>query len=69
MKFPEAKELLDEIDINVFYYDITWEDLNNKDVLKEMVKKGLFSKNEMAHVAETAVGTGGRDNQTQLFNY
>jgi hypothetical protein len=59
VKFPEAKNLLDEIEINVFYYDITWEDLNNKEVLKEMVKKGLFSKNEMAHVAETAVGTGG----------
>jgi hypothetical protein len=56
VNFPEAKQLLDEIKIEVFYYDITWEDLNNKEVLEEMVKKGLISNKERAHVAETVVG-------------
>jgi hypothetical protein len=54
--FPSAKHLLEEISFSWFYYDLTWEDLNNEKVLKEMIEKKLISPEDQTFISEKALG-------------
>ncbi|MEI8271563.1 MAG: hypothetical protein WCG08_02985 [Paludibacter sp.] len=55
IKFPEASSLIDDMKLDLFYYDITWEDLNNKDFLIEMQEKNLLSNKEKAYFDNLAI--------------
>lgn len=55
IKFPMAKDILGKIEIKYSFYDITWETLNNKEMLSEMVKKGMISPKEKAHIESNGV--------------
>lgn len=55
IKFPEASSLIDDMKLDLFYYDITWEDLNNKDFLIEMQEKKLLSNKEKAYFDNLAI--------------
>lgn len=55
IKFPDASSLLDEMKLDYYYYDITWEDLNNKDFQNEMLEKELLSENEKAYIDSLAI--------------
>ncbi|MEI6754362.1 MAG: hypothetical protein WCK78_14495 [Paludibacter sp.] len=55
IKFPEASSLIDDMKLDLFYYDITWEDLNNKNFLIEMQEKNLLSNKEKAYFDNLAI--------------
>jgi hypothetical protein len=55
IRFPKAKDLLGEMKIEYHPYDITWEDLNNKEVLKELLEKKLIDKDEKAYIDQLAI--------------
>jgi len=55
INFPTAKHLLDDISFTCAYYDLTWEDLNNEKVLKELVEKELISPEEKSFISENAI--------------
>jgi hypothetical protein len=55
IKFPMAKEVLGKLKIEYSFYDITWETLNNKEMLSEMVEKGMISPEEKAHIESKGV--------------
>jgi hypothetical protein len=46
IKFPSADKLLCGLSIEKHYYDITWEDLNNEEVIKEFKTKGLIDEGQ-----------------------
>ena len=46
MSFPDASQILEKLKVEKFYYDLTWEDLNNKDVIQEFVDKKLIDDKE-----------------------
>jgi hypothetical protein len=55
IKFPTAKELLDELKLHYFYSDITWEDLNKNEFIKELEEKKLLSIKEKAYFDSLAM--------------
>ena len=55
IKFPDAGSLLDDMKLDYYYYDITWEDLNNKDFQNEMLEKELLTENEKAYIDSLAI--------------
>lgn len=48
INFPSANDLLEKLTLKKYYYDITWEDLNDEEVIKEFKEKSLISDNEMS---------------------
>lgn len=55
IRFPDANSLLDDMKLDYYYYDITWEDLNNGEFQKEMLEKKLLSENEKAYIDRLAI--------------
>lgn len=55
IKFPEASSLIDGMKLDLYYYDITWEDLNNKDFLFEMQEKKILTNKEKAYIDNLAI--------------
>lgn len=53
--FPQAKELIKNVSLQCFFYDITWSDLNNQEVIKEMMKHKLITWKEAAYFEEIAI--------------
>ena len=41
--------------LDYYYYDITWEDLNNGEFQKEMLEKKLLSENEKIYIDRLAI--------------
>lgn len=56
INFPQAKKMLSGLNLEWHYYDITWQDLNNSEVLDEMLKYELITKSEKAYFDEKAIG-------------
>jgi hypothetical protein len=57
IQFPSARTLLKGVGIECHFYDITWDDLNNKEVIAEMRHKELLNSKEEAYLMEKAVGS------------
>ena len=55
IKFPKAKVLLSGLKLEYSYYDITWEDLNNKEFIKEIQDKRLITNKEKAYFDSLAM--------------
>ena len=55
--FPKAQKMLSKLELNLYYFDITWEDLNNKKVIKELELKKLISKDEKAYFLDKVIAT------------
>lgn len=55
IRFPLASELLSELKLEWHYYDITWQDLNNKEVLDEMLKHELITVAEKSYFDEIVI--------------
>lgn len=55
IRFPLAKDLLDDMKVKWHFYDITWEDLNNKEILEEMEDKELIKADEASFISELAI--------------
>jgi hypothetical protein len=53
--FPQAKELLEDMDLTYRFYDITWEDLNDEKVRNELIKKGLIEEEEKLYFDKLAI--------------
>lgn len=56
IKWPAAHQLFENFELNVFYSDITYEDLNNKELIKELKDKKLFSNEDDNLLAEFGTG-------------
>ncbi len=54
--FPLASKLLEGISFTHSFYDITWDDLNNPKVLKEMVDKKLIQPYDASFISENVIG-------------
>lgn len=54
--FPLANKLLSGLKLEWHYYDITWQDLNNDEVLQEMQKHKLITAKEKSYFDELAIG-------------
>lgn len=55
IKFPMARDLLENIEINYHYYDLTWSDLNNEEVLEDMIQFGLITSTDKAYIENLGV--------------
>jgi len=55
IKFPMAKDVLGKLKIEYSFYDITWETLNSKEMLSEMVEKEMISPKEKAYIESEGV--------------
>lgn len=53
--FPLAKDLLDDMKVKWHFYDITWEDLHNTEILQEMREKKLIDADEESFISELAI--------------
>lgn len=58
IRFPLAIELLSELKLQWSFYDITWQDLNDDEVVKELQNHGLISDKEKSYFSELALATG-----------
>jgi hypothetical protein len=56
IKWPKAYELLNGFSLKVFYSEITFEDLNNKTLLKELKDKNFISEADVNSVADFNLG-------------
>jgi hypothetical protein len=56
VRFPRAKTLLSGLQLEWHYYDITWLDLNNDEVLQEMQKHKLITTKQKSYFDELAIG-------------
>jgi len=65
--FPKAHEILEKMSIKQRPYDLTWEDLNDKEVLDDMVKKELITENEKAYFQQAAIEAEPMNQQLKLF--
>jgi len=65
--FPKAHEILEKMSIKQRPYDLTWEDLNDKEVLEDMVKKELITEDEKAYFDQKAFEAASTDQQLSLF--
>lgn len=48
IRFPSAKDLLENLHLEKYYYDLTWEDLNDTDVIEEFKQKRLITEDELS---------------------
>ncbi len=48
--FPSAKKLLENLRLEKFYYDLTWEDLKDREVIEEFKEKRLITEDEMSNL-------------------
>lgn len=55
--FPRAISLLNVLKLDLHFYDITWQDLNNKEVLDEMLKHNLLKASDKLYFEELAIAT------------
>ncbi len=55
IRFPRSSTLLNELKLEIHYYDITWEDLNNAEVSEELVKHELITPDEKSYIDELAI--------------
>ena len=42
MKFPKAHEMVEGMRLDTHYYDLTWNDFSDKELLKEFEEKGIL---------------------------
>ena len=54
-QFPSSKDLLKCLEIDYKFYDLTWEDLNNKEILEEMSTYGLIDANDSVTIKKVAI--------------
>lgn len=52
VKFPEVSDLIDNISLTVYYYDLTWNDFKDEKLLKEFKKKEIMKKNEIDSIVK-----------------
>ena len=52
MSFPEPANLLSRLGLNVNYYDLTWDDFHNEDLLKQLVEKEVMDKGDVEQIVE-----------------
>ncbi|HEY3371695.1 MAG TPA: hypothetical protein VGK10_12640, partial [Prolixibacteraceae bacterium] len=55
IKWPKAHLLVEEFKLSVQYSDITIEDLNNKDFIKELKESGLIDHTDIHHLADFGI--------------
>lgn len=55
IRFPRSSTLLNELKLEIHYYDITWEDLNSVEVREELVKHKLITQYEKSYIDELAI--------------
>ena len=67
IQFPKAHEILEKMNITIRPYDLTWEDLNDEEVLNEMVGYQLITQDEKAYFEQTVIETEPLDQQLYLF--
>lgn len=65
IKFPSSKKLLEELKITKRIYNLTWEDLNDEDVLREMREKKFLHENDLAVITKTAFEVESLNNQSR----
>jgi len=51
VKWPEAFELLSKMNMELFYSNITKEDLSNKDLLDELIERGVINEADKSSLA------------------
>ena len=52
VKFPEVSDLIDNISLTVYYYDLTWNYFKDEKLLKEFKKKEIMKKNEIDSIVK-----------------
>ncbi|WP_338877284.1 hypothetical protein WBJ53_32890 (plasmid) [Spirosoma sp. SC4-14] len=53
INFPKPAAEMEKITFSVRYYDVTWEDLNSEQFLKELNTKGLITDQDFTQLRET----------------
>lgn len=53
--FPRAKTLLSELKLEWHYYDITWPDLNDKEIREEIINHNLIPTENKSYFEELAI--------------
>jgi hypothetical protein len=56
IRWPKAIELLDVFKINTYYSDITFEDLKNKELVNELIDKGLINSYDINNLTQLGKG-------------
>jgi hypothetical protein len=52
IKFPKPEDLLDKTNLQLNFYDLTWEDFSNPDFLVELETKEVLSHGELEKIVE-----------------
>jgi hypothetical protein len=52
IKFPAPDSLKNEIKMEYYFFDITWEDLQNQEILKELKEKNILDLSEFEDIVE-----------------
>lgn len=50
--FPDVEKLISEFSLYAFYSELTWNDLQDENLLTELAKKGFINKNEREQIAD-----------------
>lgn len=50
IKFPEAKELVEGAEIKYNFYDLTYDDFKDKELIEEFRKKNILTNNELVEI-------------------
>jgi hypothetical protein len=64
--FPYATKMLSALKLEWHFYDITWQDLKDKDVIEEMQKHKLINAKEKTYFEELAIGTDPNEKVVQF---
>lgn len=51
INLPTASDLVSKIKVNQMYYDLTWEDINDKELIKWFIDKELIGEKEDSRIA------------------
>jgi hypothetical protein len=64
IKWPKAHDLLDELSIELQYSDITFEDLKNETLIKELLECGLIDDADEKQLASFGKGIETKETKT-----
>jgi hypothetical protein len=53
IKFPDVDKLVEDIVLNVYHYDVTYEDLNDDKFLELLMKQGVITKQDSSTIVES----------------
>jgi len=66
VKFPPVEKIMNEFSVNIFYFELTWDDLKDEKLIDELCSKRIITKGDQKQLADFKLAMVSK-NEPDLF--